>query len=140
MLKKVCVHALNKIKKLERRIKSIDEDIEYLKDENLSLTQITELENYRDQLSEEMGQLQRIYDSYCKQKTSKQYELVFRGKKVEVALVPELLADPLNNFISKVSPLGQKLEDVNEGDVLTVQTSRDRIRYKVSKITTYLSN
>lgn len=139
MLKKVCLYARKKMKKLKKRIASIEEDIQYLKEESLSFTQISELEDYKSQLENQLIELDHIYHTYCNKKTSTQYELKFRGKRVEVLLVPDLLADPLNHLISSMSPLGKELENVNEGDILTVKTDHDQIRYKVSRVKTYFS-
>jgi transcription elongation factor GreA len=65
---------------------------------------------------------------------SKRYLVEQNGEQIRYELVGDLEADPSQNKISANSPVGSKLAESNEGDIIQVSTPRNNISLKVLKI------
>jgi transcription elongation factor GreA len=58
------------------------------------------------------------------------------GKRLEVELVGRSEADPSNGRISIVSPLGQAILGLRQGEIADVDAPRGKLRYKVLAVIT----
>jgi transcription elongation factor GreA len=56
------------------------------------------------------------------------------GREREVTLVGSFEADPLQDRISIVSPLGEALLGKSKGDVVEVQTPKGLVRYQIEAV------
>ncbi|RLC38483.1 transcription elongation factor GreA, partial [Candidatus Falkowbacteria bacterium] len=56
------------------------------------------------------------------------------GKTREFTIVSFYEADPLEGKISNESPLGQAFLDKNKNDIVTAQTPKGEVKYKILKI------
>jgi transcription elongation factor GreA len=56
------------------------------------------------------------------------------GRQREITLVGSFEADPLQDRISIVSPLGEALLGKSVGDVVEVQTPKGLVRYQIEAV------
>jgi transcription elongation factor GreA len=109
---------------------------------------VTELEEARSELSLIEGRIRKLQSLLASAEVLREPEttdVVQIGSRVTIVEVdvdePETYrivspaeADPLNGFISHVSPLGRSLMGQKAGDVVTVNTPQGPIEFRIEKI------